>query len=144
MHYWDTSALVKLYVSESDSALFAGHQTVTGQATTFAITRWEMFRVLNRKEADGVISGGAASAIFARFLADVSVGNINLMPIDRALEARFQQVLLRLLRMSPQLMARTLDGIHIATADLHGAEEMVATDANMRRCAASIGLKFYP
>jgi hypothetical protein len=39
---------------------------------------------------------------------------------------------------------RTLDGIHLAAADLHGADSLVATDTNMRKCAAAIGLKLYP
>jgi hypothetical protein len=39
---------------------------------------------------------------------------------------------------------QTLDGTHIATADLHGADALVATDMNMRKCAAAIGLKLYP
>lgn len=144
MHYWDTSALAKLYVSESDSAGFAAHQTLTGQVATSTLTRWELFRVLNRKEADGLIAAGAASIVFARFLADVMAGNISLTPMDQAVEARFQELITRLLRTSPPLTVRTLDGIHLATAHLHGAEEVVVTDANMRKCAAAIGLKLYP
>ena len=36
------------------------------------------------------------------------------------------------------------DGIQIAAADLHGADALVATDMNMRKCAAAIGLKLHP
>jgi predicted nucleic acid-binding protein len=144
MHYWDTSALVKLYVGEPDSAVFAAHQAATGQITSSAIARWEVYRVFNRKEVDGLISPGAASTVFTRFLADVSAGNIVLLPMDNSVEARFQQLLLRLHRLSPPLTARTLDAIHLASADLHGAGEVVATDANLRKCAASIGLRLYP
>jgi predicted nucleic acid-binding protein len=59
-------------------------------------------------------------------------------------ETRFQQLVLRLHRLNPPLLVRTLDGIHIATADYHGADALVATDTNMRKCAAAIGLKLYP
>ena len=52
MHYWDTSALVKLDVNESDSPTFAAHLGATGQATTSVLARWEMFGVLARKEAE--------------------------------------------------------------------------------------------
>jgi hypothetical protein len=38
----------------------------------------------------------------------------------------------------------TLDGIHVAVADLHGATEFVSTELNMRGCAAAIGLAVYP
>jgi hypothetical protein len=30
MHYWDTSALAKLHVTEPDSAQFAAHMASTG------------------------------------------------------------------------------------------------------------------
>ena len=64
--------------------------------------------------------------------------------MNALVETRFQQLLLRLHRMNPPLVVRTLDGIHIATADLHGADALVATDTSMRKCAAGIGMKLYP
>jgi hypothetical protein len=45
MHYWDTSTLVKLYVSESDSPLFVAHLAATGPATSSELARWELFRL---------------------------------------------------------------------------------------------------
>ena len=65
MQYWDTSALAKLYVSEPDSAQFAAYLAATGPITTSELARWELFRVLARKEAEGLIPTGAAEAILA-------------------------------------------------------------------------------
>ena len=76
MNYWDTSALVKLYVAEPDSARFVSHLATTGSTTTSALARWEIFRVFARKEADNVITLGAAEAIFARFETDVAAGRL--------------------------------------------------------------------
>lgn len=39
MHYWDTSALVKLYVNETDSSQFVAHLAATGPATTSELAR---------------------------------------------------------------------------------------------------------
>jgi hypothetical protein len=100
--------------------------------------------VLARKEAGGLLPTGAAEVVFGRFLADVAAGKVGLAPLDSVLEARFQQLVLRLHRLNPPLVVRTLDGIHIATADLRGADALVATDTSMRKCAAAIGLKLYP
>jgi len=61
-----------------------------------------------------------------------------------AVEGRFRQLVLQLHRLQPPLVVRTLDGIHIATADLHQADELVVKDANMSNCGAAIGLKPYP
>ena len=144
MQYWDTSTLAKVYVSEPDSAQFAAYLAATGPITTSELTRWELFRVLARKEAGGLLPTGAAEVIFGRFLADVAAGKVALVPMDSQVETRFQQLVLRLHRLNPPLAVRTLDGIHIAAADLHGADALVATDMNMRKCAAAIGLKLYP
>ena len=144
MQYWDTSTLAKLYVSEPDSAQFAAYLAATGPITTSELARWELFRVLARKEAEGLIPTRAAEAIFARFLADISAGKVTLVPMSAPVETRFQQLLLRLHRLKPPLAVRTLDGVHIATADLHGADALVATDTNMRKCATAIGLKLHP
>jgi predicted nucleic acid-binding protein len=143
MECWDTSALVKLYVSEPDSAQFEARAS-TSSLVCSELARWELFRVLTRKEAEGIIVSGAAQKIFSKFLADVSAGNVRLTPMDQNLESRFRQLVVRLHSLSPPLVVRTLDGIHLANADLQGATEFVATDANMRKCAAAIGLKLFP
>ena len=144
MQYWDTSTLAKLYVSELDSAQFAAYLAATGPITTSELARWELFRVLARKEAEGLIPTGAAEAIYVSFLADLASGKVRLVPMSPLLEARFQRLVLRLHRLNPPLVVRTLDAIHIATADLHSADVLIATDTNMRKCAAAIGLKLYP
>jgi predicted nucleic acid-binding protein len=144
MQYWDTSTLAKLYVSEPDSARFVAYLAATGPITTSELARWELFRVLARKEAGGLLPTGAAEVIFGRFQADVTASKVSLVAMDLLVETRFQQLVLRLHRLNPPLMVRTLDGVHLATADLHGADALVATDTNMRECAAAIGLKLYP
>jgi predicted nucleic acid-binding protein len=144
MHYWDTSALAKLYVAESDSPQLSAHWAQSGVITTSALARWEIFCVLARKESDGLIPSGAAEIIFNELLADVAGGAVVLIPMHEAEEFRFRNLVLRLYRSKPPLFTRTLDGIHVATADLHGATEFVSTDLNMRKCAAAIGLAVYP
>jgi uncharacterized protein with PIN domain len=144
LHYWDTSTLAKLYVAESDSQKFSIRWSQTGTITTSTLARWELFCVLARKEADGLIPSGAVEIIFNEFLADVGGGAVVLLPMHEAEEDRFRNLVLRFSRSKPPLLTRTLDGIHVATAVLHGAIEFVSTDLNMRKCAAAIGLAVYP
>ncbi len=144
MRYWDTSTLAKLYVAEADSPQFSAHWTQTGVITRSTLARWEIFCVLARKEADGLIPSGAAEIIFTEFLSDVSGGAVVLIPMHEEEEDRFRNLVLRLYRSKPPLLTRTLDGIHLATADFRGATEFVSTDLRMRKCAAAIGLAVYP
>ena len=144
MNYWDTSALAKLYVSEPDSAQFAAHLASTGPATASDLVRWEMFRVLARKESEGLIPPGAADLIFNKFVADVASGAVALIAMGPSVEDRFRQVVLQLLRRSSPILTRTLDAIHLATADLHNAAEFVATDTHLRKCAAALEFNIYP
>ena len=144
MQYWDTSALAKLYVSEPDSANFAAYLAATGPVSTSELARWELFRVLARKEMERVIPAGAAQSIFGSFLAHAVAGRVSLVPMSAAVETRFQRIVAQLHGSNPPLVVRTLDAIHLATADLHSADTMVATDASLRRCAGALGLKLYP
>src|SRR5256885_955563 len=116
MRYWDTSTLAKLYVAESDSPQFSAHWSQTGVITTSALARWELFSVLARKEADGLIPSGSVEIIFSEFLADIASGTVVLVPMHEAEEYRFRNLVLQLCRSKPPLFIRTLDGIHVATA----------------------------
>ena len=136
--------MVKLYVAEFDSTQFAGYLAVSGQATTSELARWEMLRVFARKAADQAIASGAAEAVFARFEADVTLGRVTLLPMDLAIEEHFRQLALRLHRFTPPVLTRTLDAIHLATADFYVADQLVANDGNLRKCAAAIGWKVFP
>jgi predicted nucleic acid-binding protein len=144
MRYWDTSTLAKLYFSEPDSIFFEAHLAATGTAVASELARWELFRVTARKEAEGFISAGNAEVIFARFLADVSAGKVTLVPFDESVESRYRDLVMRLHRLKPPVVARTLDCIHIATADLIGTEELVVTDVGFRKAASALGLKIFP
>ena len=88
---------------------FRSHRIVTSE-----LTRWELFRVLARKESEGGLPAGTARDTFERFLSDVAARAVVLAPMDTALEARFRQRVPRLLNLTPQITLRTFDGIHRA------------------------------
>lgn len=144
MDYWDTSALAKLYVPETDSAQFAAHLAATRPAVTSELTRWELFRVLARKESEGSIPVGAAGPTFERFLSDVAAGGVRLVAMDATLEIRFRNLVARLLGHSPAVLVRTFDGIHLATAEAKGSLTLVATDGGLRKAATANGMKLFP
>lgn len=81
MQYWDTSALLKLYIPEPDSQVLAAHLSQSPICIS-QIGQTEMLRAIARKEVEGVIPPTSAVTIFGKFLADVSLGRIVVIPFD--------------------------------------------------------------
>ena len=143
MQYWDTSTLLKLYVPEPDSARFAAH-VILPNVYSSELARWELLRAITRKEMENAIPAMSAEAVFSRFLADVSAGRVILLPWDATIEARFRTLVPQLHRRQPPVVIRTQDAIHLATADVLAATEVVTTDPHIRAGTTAIGLKLFP
>jgi predicted nucleic acid-binding protein len=144
MDYWDSSALAKLYVPEPDSVRFVLQLSVGGSFMTSELARWELFRVLARKEKEGALPAGATGRTFAAFLSAAGLGEIVLRTMDDSVEARFRSLVLELIRRPQPVLIRTFDGIHLATASLWKATTFVASDHGLRRAAAAAGFALFP
>ena len=145
MSYWDTSALVKLYAPEPDSALFADHALAL--ALPLRICRlglYEARATFQRKEAAGLLRAGAAELLHSQILADVAAGDVLLTELDENLEREYAAILHECYQRTPPLPIRTLDAIHLAAARLTGATEVVATDKRVREVARFTGLSLFP
>lgn len=143
MQYWDTSALLKLYISEPDSPVLAAHLSQSPVCIS-QVGQAEMLRAIARKEAEGAIPPTSAETIFGKFLADVSAGRIVVLPFDARVEAHFRKLALQFHRQRPPVVVRTLDAIHLATAHLLPADEVVTLDSHMRAGATLLDLKLFP
>jgi predicted nucleic acid-binding protein len=143
--YWDSSALVKLYVKEPDSAIF---EEIVFRAQSNPVTSrvalYEIQTTLTRKEAEGAITSGAAEANFNQLLQDVATGRIRIIEFSAALQERFDVVLKRCWQRSPPMLIRTLDAIHLSSALLAAETELIATDKRLRDAAQFFGLQVSP
>lgn len=144
MSYWDTSCLVKLYVSEADSSSFEAHALNSPILVTSEISRFELWTTLRRKESEGQLGSGAAGALFRLFESDVSNGDIHVIPMNAALRAEFEAVVDRCHGASLPLLLRTLDAIHLASARVVGEAEIVTTDKRLREAALAEGFALHP
>lgn len=143
MQYWDTSTLLKLFVPEPDSPLFAAHLSPSAICIS-QVGQAEMLRAIARKEAEDAIPAMSAETAFGKFLTDVSAGRIAVLPFNARTEARFRTLVLEFHRRKPPIVVRTLDAIHLATAHLLPADEVVTMDGHMRAGATALGLKLFP
>jgi uncharacterized protein len=143
MMYWDTSAILKLYVPEADSAYFLNLATRTEeQVLTSVIATMELLCAFERKERIGELKSGGATAAFEQFLNDTRRGRIIEIPYGRDVVEEARKLLGRI--SGPQALIRSLDMIHVASAIVAKAKSVVATDLRLRQVASCASLKLLP
>jgi predicted nucleic acid-binding protein len=143
--YWDTSALLKLYVPEPDSAYFLNLiAKSSGPVVSSAIASAEVLGAVYRKEAAGDLKAGGGQTSFRRFLSDCKAGRIVQIPYGDDITAAAEDIVrLALLRPRP-IMIRALDAIHVASAIVIRAGIVVTTDARMREVSILAKLQVLP
>jgi predicted nucleic acid-binding protein len=145
MAYWDTSALLKLYVAEADSPYFL--ELIAGTAESVissAIATAEVLCVLYRKEHARALKHGAAKRVYRRFVTDMNAGRVLLIPFGRDVECEAEKIVRSVFAQPQPILVRSLDLIHVSTALSAGATRFVATDARLRSAAVLAGLELLP
>jgi hypothetical protein len=91
MRYWDTSALAKLYLPETDRASFQA--LALGPIVTAHLTRHELRTVFRRREAEGTIQPGAAAQLYQDFESDIAGGILLIEAETTPVQLEFIEVL---------------------------------------------------
>ena len=145
MSYWGTSAMVKLFTAESDSARFHAYAgAAASPLITAEFTRLEFWTALRRKEAERLVGRGEAKRLLADFDSDVAQGEYEILPVSSMVRAEFESVIDRCFSQTPPVFIRTLDALHIAAARAVGEAEIVATDRRLRDAATMLGFQLFP
>ena len=122
--YFDTSALIKLVVTEAETSALRHYLREIGGDTLFtaALTRTELIRAVRRVDVH-------ALAAARRVLAGLATVNLTPAILDEAAT------------LDPPLL-RSLDGIHLAAAQRAGADlrAVVTYDARMSEAATLLGI----
>jgi len=140
--YWDTNCLLKLYCRESDSERYVREVTVARvPPRTSVLVRVELYFALQQKAARGETGERGADELFSDFQGDTERGGIQLLPFgdDVLIEAR--NIARRCYAAAPQVLLRSLDGIHLATAILAGCDRILSTDTRMNAAAVLFSLQ---
>jgi predicted nucleic acid-binding protein len=138
--YLDTCILLKLFVQEPDSAFFA--EALEGQRViTSELAQSEMYSALLARERSGAIAGQDRRRAWSEFESRVRGGEIRLGPFSSSVLRRAQRILEQ---CHPGLPLRTLDAVHLATAELSADFPLATTDPRMREAAARLGLPLFP
>lgn len=136
--YLDTSAIVKLYVREPDSLTIA--DAVAGHSLcTSILAMTELYSGLLSKERSGSISESVRTEAWVRWHQHVSLGAIQIVPIDNHLMHEAWQIMQL---CHPRAPLRTLDAIHLASfASIDSAGPLLSTDVRMVAAALHLGLE---
>jgi predicted nucleic acid-binding protein len=145
MAFWDTSALVKLYVRERDSDRF--REMVRTSASVPLISQLslsEMHRALWAKEFARAIPENRAEPTFRKFRCDIEARSIEIIPFGRDVQDEFDRIVPLCYRAMPVVPLRALDGLLLASALMARTRELVSTDSRMRAAGALLRLRVLP
>ena len=144
MSYWDSSALLKLFAVESDSAVFREHVRRDGDMlVTSELTRLEVWSALRRKESEGEINHGGAGARLANFDLGAARACWRFVILTDAVRVEFERIIERCCSHTPPIFIRTLDALHLASARVTAETEIVATDRRLRDAATLLGFQLF-
>ena len=144
MAYWDSSALLKVYISEPDSAYFDRVSTTEGPVVCSAIATTEVLCALHRKDRAGELQAGSAGTVFQKFLSDAESGRIQMIPYGSEVVVEATRLVKLVFAQPRPVMLRALDAIHVSSALLARAKVVVATDRRLRAAALVAGLRVLP
>jgi predicted nucleic acid-binding protein len=137
MVYLDTSALLKRYVHEPDSDAFDDYLARLLPAAISRLTLVELRSGLARKRREGAIAAQHEQAAMTEIRIAIQDGLLHVLP---AADQHFVDAGHLIDRLS-DLPLRTLDALHLATAQATGADELATADQIMARAAAALGMR---
>lgn len=138
--YVDTSALVKLYLTEPRSE--ACRKAADGrQLFTSALALAEFQSTLLRHEREGRLASHESELVWWRFREDVDEGRLYLSPLNDLVVHEATDVMWQL---HPEVPLRTLDALHLATCKqglAFDADGLLTTDSRMADAARRLEIQ---
>lgn len=138
--YLDSCILVKLLVAEPDSEFFI--DSLEGKPlVTSELAQTEVFSALLARERAGKIDFGDRRRAWREFHARIEAKEIRFEPLNSIV---MRKAMHSLERCHPGVPLRTLDAIHLATADICHDFPLATTDARLRDAATLLGFSVFP
>lgn len=138
--YLDTSALVKLYVPEPESARVDRALRRRDDLLVSDLAVTELASALGRRCREGVLDAGVAARIYQRLLADLADDLFRRVELIAEVHREAERFLLS----SALVPLRSLDALHLALAASGRAMTIYTFDRNLARAAGTIGLLAAP
>lgn len=138
--YLDSCIIVKLLVVEPDSEFFI--RSLEGQRlVTSELAQTEVFSALLARERAGKIDAADRRLAWKEFHARIADGEIKFEPLNSTV---LRKAIHCLEHCHPPAPLRTLDAIHLATADLCQNFPLVTTDGRLADAARKMKIEVFP
>lgn len=137
--YFDTGALVKLYIVERGSDFVQNIARRTGAIGINPLQETELRNAILAAGGRRTVSREAARRSLDNLEEDLQTGVFTRESPEWAWIYRRADIIAR--QYTPRFLCRTLDILHIAAAELSGAERIVTGDQRQQKLAKAIGLK---
>jgi predicted nucleic acid-binding protein len=138
--YLDSCILVKLLTREPDSEFFDAELRGKPLASS-ELAYPEVCSALLAKERAGRLAPADRLRAWKQFLAWIESEEVVLLRLDQAV---LRKATRQLEQCHPAVALRTLDAIHLATADLTTESPLCSTDARLRDAAKMLKLPVFP
>jgi predicted nucleic acid-binding protein len=138
--YLDTAILVKLLVREPDTDFYVA--LVDGQpAWSSQLVLVEAFSALLRKQREGAITGAHRRRAARQVAEDAAARRLGIVLVTQSLLERANAILEV---CHPEVPLRSLDAIHLASAERCQSWPVCSNDARIRAAATKLGLPLSP
>src|SRR5688572_15726715 len=138
--YLDTSVLVKLFTREPDSEHYG--KLTDGQVVCSSVLAYtEAWSALLAKERAGGLTPEQRRKVWAAFDRNVMEDVIELLPMGPAIFKRANRILEV---CHPKVPLRSLDALHLASADQSQDWPLATGDKRMREAAEMLGFPLTP
>ena len=137
--YFDTGALVKLYIVERGSDFVQNIARRTGAIGINPLQETELRNAILAAEGRRTINREAARRSLDNLEEDLQTGVFIRESPEWAWIYRRADIIAR--QYTPRFLCRTLDIRHIAAAELSGAARIITGDQRQQKLARALGLK---
>lgn len=138
MVYFDSAYIAKFYLSEPESGRVRTLAEREGKVCCSMIGRVETAQVFHRKLREGKATKAECAALFDQFWTDCESGLWTWLPLTEDLVASAVQ---RFRELSPKLLIRSADAIHLISAQEHGLDAIYTNDGRVLAAAPEFDIR---
>ena len=138
MVYFDSAYIAKFYLSEPESGRVRALAEREGKACCSVIGRVETAQVFHRKLREGKATKAECTALFDQFENDCESGLWTWLPLTEDLVA---SAVRRFRELSPKVLLRSADAIHLVSAREHEIDAIYTNDARVLAAASKFSIR---